>query len=94
VAVVGFPDEGGGVTLFDWQRQEIRRRIPSLPAGTIAIAPDGATLATGYGPATAIDATTGSPSPVLESQPFTVNEVAYGPDGSLQVEAHATAQHR
>jgi WD40 repeat protein len=83
VAVVGFPDEGGGLTTFDWRRGSVVHRIVAPPAGMMAFSPDGRSLATGFGTLAVLDATNGAATIPLEGHPFTVNDVAYSPDGSL-----------
>jgi WD40 repeat protein len=82
IGVVHFPEEGGGITFWDWQRDKVVRRIPSVPAGMVAFAPDGATVATGFGIATLLDSETGKPRVVIDGHPTAVADVAFSPDGS------------
>ena len=94
VAVLGSPEDGGGVTFWDWTGRVVVGRIPTT-AQMVAFAPDGGTLATGFGDATVVDASTGAPSLTLEGQPMrSENDVAYSPDGNTIGTASADGRVR
>jgi WD40 repeat protein len=82
VAINQRPEDGGGITFWDWQRNEVVRRIPSEPTGMVAFSPDGATVATGFGVSTLLDSETGEPRVALDGYPTAVADVAFSPDGS------------